>query len=255
MLFRSKRHVLRKLKSFPPGLKELYQRMMQYISDSDDAEICKQILALNAVVYRPLALSELMAFAEPSGCVENIAELREIVGLCGSFLTIRENIIYFVHQSAQDYLSEQASHDICPEGITATHRLICCQSISLLSEKLHRDMYSLEKPGFPIDNVTLPNPDPLETSRYSCSYWMDHLCSSKPDFGADGDLQLTKLVNEFMKKKYIYWLEGLSLCKSVARGINSINKLSSIVQVCHIGKCFKPPMPFQILRRTGLTEQ
>jgi hypothetical protein len=116
----AKRNVLKKLSSFPPGLDALYERMMQQIGASDDAELCKQVLATIALVYRPVTLAELVSLTE---LLEDFAEaeVREIVGLCGSFLTLRGETVYFVHQSAQDFLLEKASDDVFPDGIVAAH--------------------------------------------------------------------------------------------------------------------------------------
>ncbi|PQE03465.1 Vegetative incompatibility HET-E-1 protein [Rutstroemia sp. NJR-2017a BBW] len=52
-----------KLISFPPGLNTLYKRMLDQIMDSEDSELCKSILAVVSVVYRPIMLDELMTFA------------------------------------------------------------------------------------------------------------------------------------------------------------------------------------------------
>jgi hypothetical protein len=57
----ARRNVLKKLDTFPPGLVALYERMMQQISVSDDAILCKQVLASAALVYRPITLQELVA--------------------------------------------------------------------------------------------------------------------------------------------------------------------------------------------------
>jgi hypothetical protein len=58
-------NVLKKLDMFPPGLDSLYEGMMQQISKSeDDAEPCKQVLALITLVYRPLTWQELAAFVK-----------------------------------------------------------------------------------------------------------------------------------------------------------------------------------------------
>lgn len=226
----AKRNVLKKLNSFPSGLEKLYQRMMQQISVSDDAGLCKQILALNALVYRPLTLGELLVIVDPSECIESETQLRELIGFCGSFLTIRKDTIYFVHQSAQDYLLAKATEEIHPRGVHAIHQSIYSRSIVMLSGILHRDMYNLQVPGFPADRIEPPDPDPLRVSRYSCIYWVDHLCASNPDFRADCDLQI---VDEFMKKKYLYWLEGISLCKSIVKAIVSLTRLNTLVQVRH----------------------
>ena len=48
----AKRNVLKKLNSFPPGLDSLYERMMLQIGKSDDAELCKQVLALIHLMSR-----------------------------------------------------------------------------------------------------------------------------------------------------------------------------------------------------------
>ena len=44
-------NTLKKLNEFPPGLNSLYGRMMQQIWHSDDANLCKRILASVAIVY------------------------------------------------------------------------------------------------------------------------------------------------------------------------------------------------------------
>jgi hypothetical protein len=229
-----KRNALKKLDSFPPGLGALYERMMQQISMSDDAELCKQVLALEALVYQPITLEELVAFVEP---LKNIADedLREIISLCGSFLTLREDTVYFVHQSAKDFLLEKACGDIFPSGAEAVHRIIFTRSLAILASTLHRDMYGLKAPGLPIENVTRPDSDPLAASRYPCIYWIDHLHDSKPTFSANNDctLQVRGVVDKFLRTKYLYWLEGLSLCRSLGRGVVSIAKLWSLVQVWH----------------------
>jgi hypothetical protein len=141
---------------------------------------------------------------------------RKIVAMCGSFLTIREEQVYLVHQSAKDYLSGKMRAAALPSENKMHHGLFT-RSLELMSSTLKRDMYSLGKLGFLIDEAETPNPDPLATVRYSCVYWIDHLYDSKPRSWADGvcDLKVAGTVNAFIKKKYLYWLEGLSLCRSM----------------------------------------
>ncbi|KAF2626151.1 hypothetical protein BU25DRAFT_492296 [Macroventuria anomochaeta] len=228
----AKRNVLKKLNSFPPGLDALYERMMQQIGASDDAELCKQVLASVALAYRPLTLAELMTLRELLEDVADEAEVQEIISSCGSFLTLREDTVYFVHQSAQDYLLVKASGEIFPDGFEAVHGVMFSRSLVILTKTLQRDMYSLEAPGVFINDIKPPTPDPLASSRYPCIYWIDHLCDSKlKSWATDLDyLQVTGIVSEFVRKKYLYWLEGLSLYKSLGRGVVSMAKLLSLVQ-------------------------
>jgi hypothetical protein len=231
----AKRNAVKKLDTFPPDLNAFYERMMQQVSMSDDAEICKQVLALIALVYRPITLAELVALAEPLEDMADETEVREIIGLCGSFLTLRGDTVYFVHQSAQDFLFAKAYDKIFPRGPEATHHVIFLRSLAILSQSLQRDIYSLEAPGFLIDDVQSREPDPLVSSRYPCVYWVDHLYDSKPESWADGvgNPEARGAVDKFIRRKYIYWIEGLSLCRSMGKGVISMAKLYSLLQVWH----------------------
>jgi hypothetical protein len=224
------RHVLKKLAVFPPGLDDLYKRMMQQMSESDDADTCRCVLASTAVLYRPVTIRELVVLVEQLEDVSN--NVREIIDLCGSFLTVREDTVYFVHQSAKDFLFAKASNKVFPNGAEEIHRAIFSTSLAHLSRTLHRDMYSLVAPGSAIENVKPPHPDPLAASRYPCIYWIDHLHDSKPKSWVNSvaDLQMRAVYN-FLREKYLYWLEGLSLCKSLGRGVVSITKVWLLLQV------------------------
>ncbi|KAL7786377.1 hypothetical protein V8C37DRAFT_412488 [Trichoderma ceciliae] len=224
-----KRHTLQRLKSYPSGLDPLYKRMMQNIDDTLDAEICRQILAITSDVYRPITLSELSCLIEPHND-NNYDELKEIIGLCGSFLTIREEAIYFIHQSAKDFLLEKAPHQIMALGIEHQHHAIFSRSLNQLSKILHRDIYSLRLPGFSIEHVSSPDPDPLAPIRYSCIYWVDHLIASEHMRElSHGKLPRSEdMINKFFKRKYLYWLEALSLLRSVSEGVLAMQKLVSL---------------------------
>lgn len=202
--------VMNRLALLPPGLDTLYQQMMRQIDKSDDTGICQEILATTAVLFRPVQICELIALVQSLEGLDNDPKsVQQIIGFCGSFLTLREDTVYFVHQSAQDFLFAKASDKIFPDGIKAIHHNIFSRSLATLSRTLHRDMYHLKEPGFSIDDVEPPVVDPLAASRYACIYWVDHLDSSKPNPGANHAeyLQVTGTVTEFLRKKYLYWLE------------------------------------------------
>ncbi|KAH7033954.1 beta transducin-like protein HET-E2C [Macrophomina phaseolina] len=194
-------NVLKKLQAFPPGLISLYERMMKQISASDDSHLCKQVLALTAIVYRPVTIHELASLIEEvEDMSDDLDSVREIISLCGSFLTLREDTVYFVHQSAKDFLFAEAFDEVFPCGSTDAHRMVFLKSLKLLSKTLRRDMYDLGALGHPAEEVEQPDPDPLATSRYSCVYW------------------------------YLYWLEALSLCRSMPKGVVSMAQLWSLVE-------------------------
>jgi hypothetical protein len=181
-----------------------------------------------------VTIPELVALVEQlEDLVDDLGSVREIISLCGSFLTLREDTIYFVHQSAKDFLFAKACNELFLHGTEDVHRVIFSKSLAILSRTLHKDMYSLNAPGYPVEDVKLPDPDPLVASRYSCIYWIDHLCNWSVSSSADHsvDLQDGGGVDSFIRNKYLYWLEALSLCKSMPKGVVSMAKLEALIQV------------------------
>jgi hypothetical protein len=226
----------------PAGLQQLYDRMMEqiYQLSARNVDICQSLLCITAVAYRPLYLAEMGSLCRSAGRATMVAEtVRKIAAMCGSFLTVRDEQVYLVHQSAKDYLSDKMQAAVLPSQ-GEMHYNLFAQSLELLSSRLKRDMYHLVEPGCSIEEVRVPDPDPLETARYSCVYWVDHLYESKPkSLGRSiGSLQAADIVDEFLREKYLYWLEGLSLCKSVGKGLVSIEKLWSLVKVYYTRSTF-----------------
>jgi len=95
------------LNQFPPGLDELYARMLLQI-DTKRRELAAKILLWVVIATRPLTLSELGTAVgidtEPSGGFSLAQVTRDQVSYCGSFLTIETDEVRLVHQSAKDYL-------------------------------------------------------------------------------------------------------------------------------------------------------
>ncbi|KAK2052002.1 NACHT-domain-containing protein [Colletotrichum caudatum] len=170
-----------KLQTFSPGLHSLCARMIDYVLISKYADLCRQVLSVVSIVYRPLSVAELSSLVKPMEVFANDAvSLKEIIGICGSLLTLREGVVSFVHKSAKDFLLKYESERIYPHGITQENWTVASRSIQVMSKTLRRDIYSLRAPGFPIDRVKPPDPDPLAPARYSCVYWVNHLAEGMP---------------------------------------------------------------------------
>jgi hypothetical protein len=198
-----------------------------------NSEVCQLILSTVTVAYRPLHLAEIGSLCGLSGQISTLTKnVRNIVAMCGSFLTIQDDQVYLIHQSAKDYLSDEVRATIFPSQ-GKIHHDIFFQSLKLMSSTLQRDMYRLVVPGLPMDQVEVPNPDPLATTRYSCVYWIDHLCDSVSSKSSrqDRDLQDVSAVYDFFRSKYLYWLEALGLCKCMSKGVASMARLEVFMQV------------------------
>lgn len=121
----SQRKTFSVLKKLPCELKMAYQHMLkqvQSIDDSDDAEFCMRILASMVSSHRPVPLKDLgMSAGLPSEYTKKPSFLEELVNLCGSFLTVRDDVVYIIHSSAREFLvAELFMHhnkDITPRSL------------------------------------------------------------------------------------------------------------------------------------------
>ncbi|KAF1965715.1 HET-R [Bimuria novae-zelandiae CBS 107.79] len=223
------------LEEVPTDLKDVYRRMIQQIKRlrRQYPGMCRQVLSTVLATYRPLHLQELHVLSGLPTQVQNVNQATAtIVRMCGSFLTIREDSVYIIHQSARDFLSEEARHDLVPRGIGSVHQCIFYRSLQLMSTTLRRDIYSLRTLGYPAEQIEPPDPDPLAALRYPCIYWIDHLCEWNHGSSAEDqvDLQDRGAIDSFLRQRYLYWLEALSLCQSMSKGVASMAKLEVFMQ-------------------------
>ena len=229
--------VLAALKEFPPGLEPLYERMMKQIQhgeDAEDVEFCMRVLSSVTLTYRPIYLKELVATAGlPEELSDDLQSLNQLVDLCGSFLTAREEMIDFVHQSAKDYFMTGKGSKIFPLGQEEEHYKIACRSLRLMSDTLKRDICGLRMPGALLDELSDVNQDPLAHIRYACCYWVDHL-NQASDLHLQTSLLDGGIVHEFLQKHLLHWLEVLSLTGKMSEGILAISFLESHISVSHI---------------------
>ena len=226
------RHVQDKLGMLPPGLSSLYQRMLENTCASGDSKACRQILAVVSLSFRPIALPELTSLIElPNTVQENDLEtLMEIIKNCGSFLTIRDDIVYFVHQSAKDFLLEETKGEIFPLGLHQKHQMMLSRSIEIMSRKLSRNIYNLQHPGVLIDQVHRPQPDPLAAAAYSCVNWVDHLLKTESDDYLQDEGE--GMIEKFLRQHYLHWVEALSLLRCIPQGARALAKLHRKLHVC-----------------------
>ncbi|KAL4744307.1 hypothetical protein BDW72DRAFT_188824 [Aspergillus terricola var. indicus] len=226
--------MIKLLERMPRGLTPLYDRMLQQVQLFDDAdrELCILVLSVVTLGYRPLHLHELCLVAGLHEQQHGLDDLRDIVGMCGSFLTVRDDYVYLIHQSVKDYLGDvRVVATIFPSEPSAIHHRIFRESLQNLSAKLQRNMYNLDldNPGVLVSEIATsrPDPDPLLDLRYSCTYWLDHLLEAI-SISAD---QLHSIF-DFFRKHLLHWLESLSLIGEMRHGILVLRKLVQQQQVC-----------------------
>ncbi|EXA39704.1 hypothetical protein FOVG_11189 [Fusarium oxysporum f. sp. pisi HDV247] len=211
------------LKRFPAGLNELYARMVCDIKEQD-MDWCRAILAVISVALKPLSLQELAAADEIlTEWVEDKKTLSSLVTSCGSLLTIRENKVYTVHQSVNDFL--RTTPKILPSGIGQQHYSILDCSLNVMHDRLHRNLYKLKDSCVLIDEMDVLEGSSLTIVGYACVYWVDHFCAWLLTDNQHQNSFCYTMIIQFLENKYLYWLEAMSLLRCTSEAIKAMQKL------------------------------
>ncbi|OQE91251.1 hypothetical protein PENNAL_c0010G09750 [Penicillium nalgiovense] len=139
-----------------------------------------------------------------------------IVPKCGSFLTVQDNRVYMIHASAKEHLEDYFKFSPPGSG-NCHHDDIGKRSIQAMSDTLKRNMYNITPDT---TDVIVPEEDPLASVRYSCEFWVDHLCEDRGDKPFDDEGAFS-----FLKVHFLHWLESLSLIQKFPTAVSSIKKL------------------------------
>jgi hypothetical protein len=213
----------------------LYAHVLQKLDESGRGDMCRRLLAVLAVIRRPLMLSELAAFFN-EGAAERPGRLAETLEQCRAFLAVYDDIVYFTHASAKEFLySWKSSDDVIAATVKEASLGIFSKSLERMSLALRRDMYDLRRPDITIDKIQPPDTSPLVALQYACVHWVDHLLDAQPASNDDAGA----LIDVFLRTKYLYWLEALGLLGHVSEGVRAMENLVEFV-VSSPG----PPHPF-----------
>ncbi|RAK85219.1 NACHT and WD40 domain protein [Aspergillus costaricaensis CBS 115574] len=203
----------------PRQLNELYNYLLKQLPWSE----CKTVLCVAMVARRPLSLWEI---EQLTGMETGVNAGRDYVTGCRSFLSIRGETVYFIHQSAQDWLllNQHQLWDGSPQDAEilkkSIHREILENSLKGMMETLKENVYQLPHYGVLSEEVETPSRDPLAAIRYSCQYWAYHL--------KEGEVMTDTIdMLGFLRQRFLHWLESLALMKIMPETVGIIDMLSS----------------------------
>jgi hypothetical protein len=226
------------LQALPPGLDPLYDRMIAQVlaQDARTVEHCRDVLRTITLAFRPLQLIELaVAAGLPCDHFGSLQAVIDLVSRCGSFLTVREGIVSFIHLSAKDYFTLGNGQQVFNGAPAEKHGKIAHRLLGAMYSMLQRDMCSLRKPGVRIQEVAgtgrIENSS-LAPIAYACEYWIEHLQASGR--GGSGIIADGGKVHKFFQKHLLHWLEAMSLLQKVPEAISALQELHSILGVCQI---------------------
>ena len=233
----TKWETLSTLQKLPPGLQPLYARMMKQICHTGGEEVrnlCFRILRSASLAFRPLSMGELIIMAELPPELQDDNTLDDLIDRCGSFIIVRQESVYFVHQSAKDYLVAEGAQELFPAEIQEEHGRVTRRSLVAMSKTLETDMCKLRHPGSPARTATINNR--LRAINYACCFWVDHLAlylkdSAVIDYRYQGFLSDNGDIDQFLLKFLLNWIEALNLFGQIQTGILALQCLKGNIDV------------------------
>jgi hypothetical protein len=211
-----------------PGLDTLYQQALQSMHQVPNFEVLyKPLLAMVTVLYRPIHLDELLALMDLRDQDGNPVLTENIMDACEIFLVLQGDVVHFSHHSARDFLAR--STRILPSGPKDGHRLIYERSLRAMSRILRQSIYELQDWGTFVEDAEPSHDSSLSASRYSCIYWIEHLCESI--MVDSSELPAQDILEGFLSTKFSLYFEALSFCKGISSAISSMDKLRSLSKV------------------------
>ncbi|KAG8531939.1 uncharacterized protein KY384_003575 [Bacidia gigantensis] len=167
-------NTMKVLSQLPSGLTPMYERIMEQIlvpEDEELVEIAKSIFRAMVVAFRPLSLGELGLVADlPTEHRHNIPVISEYVSQCGSMVTVRDHVVYFVHLSAKTFIQTMSSTQIVSSDISTDHEFLALKCFAYICKELSKDHHRLSH---------LHDIESGETEiEYPIHFWLDHTRSS-----------------------------------------------------------------------------
>ncbi|KAI9899900.1 hypothetical protein N3K66_004162 [Trichothecium roseum] len=93
-------------------------------------------------------------------------------------------------------------------------------------------MTMLCNPAYSMTDLVRPDPDPLESFRYACVYWTEHLSKAQIAVHERG---VVAAIGEFLRRRSLNWIEALSLTKEISAGITTLRTLHHLLEALRPG--------------------
>jgi NACHT domain len=215
-------------------LDDLYEEVLQAYFNSDEAQVLfRSIMGQLFAAIEPLSIDSLISLRQHAPFVhpEDSDQVLRILRCLGSLLSNvtspqvdQTRPILPLHTSFRDFLTSKKSNVFYVDLADAHHDL-SHSCLGLMLDGLKFNMCRLESSC--LANSDVPDLESRITKyipsalQYGCIYWSDHLCRRLAY-----DHEVLKKVRSLFETKFLFWLEVLSVKKSVNVGSRALSSLS-----------------------------
>ncbi|KAL7815057.1 hypothetical protein V8C44DRAFT_325221 [Trichoderma aethiopicum] len=236
------------INTLPKSINEAYE---QILSKSKEDKDVRKALSIILAASRPLSLSEMniaMNIDESalSGTGQVLYDTQSedesdfksrLRSWCGLFISIYHGKVYFLHQTAREFLlADLASRTATPSGLRWQHSITTRQAHNTLAELciLYLDLFnSSVRPAAEVDKETCYSADINAFLEYSSGNWGDHLREAHIDDN-DPIIPAALRICDPFSKSFSKWS---MICCQLPSGFAPRMRLTGLIVASYYGHC------------------
>jgi len=212
-------------------LNELYKGVLEeYFTDEEARGLFRSVMGQLLAAFEPLSIRSLITLrrhaSNDDDDSDSVVETLRFLGSLLSNVTSSDDTLPIVplHTSFRDFVTHEEKSSIFYVDLHVAHRQLAhsCLSLALYSLKLNicnlESSYLSNKDVEDLESRTVKYLPPALS--YACRFWDDHL--GHLDFETD----LFEKLQTFFEKKFLFWLEVLSLMSNVGLASPALSSLS-----------------------------
>jgi len=221
-------------------LDALYDTILQEIcadNDQDDMQAFQSVMGQILALFEPLSLDALIAIQKhfPSGHANRIRSVLKHMGPVLSGVTNDSISIKPLHSSFRDYLTDPSRSKGFYVDASLHRNDLAFAMLQIMKSELHFNICNL-KSSYQLNSDI---PDLAQRIKYfissllsySCQYWAHHIQQATATFFHS---TIAALVRKFLNQQFLFWIEALSLLKSIQIAAHSVSLIIKMVTVCFI---------------------
>lgn len=215
-------------------LDSLYSSILQdAFGDCDPEDYTKVRLVLGAVILAtnplsPSTISKLLGF--------DVGGVFQLLSSAHSLLILQDDInlpVRVFHKSFPDFImdSDRCSHKMFYISPLHHHQELLVGCLNLMNKQLEKNMCNLPPcvTNSEVADLQQRTEQCIDHGlQYACMSWHKHLDTLIPA----NTSKASPILQHFLEKKFLFWLEVLSILSSVREAVDALGKTANWFEVC-----------------------
>jgi NACHT domain len=215
------------------GIDQLYRKIVESAITpffrNSDIQKCRSILGTIILLMNPLSLNDLSRLLghKPTSVAGLLRNFHSVLAMPRN--NDKAGVLRIIHTSFRDFLTSPARCDnpkMCVLPATQ-HAAIAMSLFRRMEEGLKKNICNIDRFKFnrEVEGLAERRAEFIDGSlAYACRYWADHLASASK---GDSDVfPLIEALDDFMRMRFLYWVETLSLLGSMSIAVDALDNAS-----------------------------